>query len=162
MEMIVRPIVDSDLPAVLEVYHQCEDFLALGPNPYASPEMVAADRELSSEHGGEYCGLFNEDDQLMGVFDFIRSGFEGDAACAFLELLMIASPYRAQGLGAKAVAWLLNELRRAGITRLRSGVQVNNPDAIRFWQRMGFKIITDAQQMDDGTVCYQLEKILER
>jgi L-amino acid N-acyltransferase YncA len=160
MEMIIRPITEGNLPAVLEVYRLSEDFLALGPNPYASMEMIAADRELSSSEGGEYCGLFDEDGKLMGIFDFIRSGFEGDAACGFIELLMIGSPYRAKGLGGKAVGWLIGELRKAGMTRLRAGVQVNNPEAIRFWQRMGFKITSDAEQLADGTVCYRLEKTL--
>ena len=58
--MLIRLIIDPDLPAVLEAYRQSEDFLALGPNPYASPEMIAADRELSREQGGEYCGLFKK------------------------------------------------------------------------------------------------------
>ena len=160
MDMIIRPITDADLPAVLEVYRLSEDFLALGPNPFASMEMIAADRELSRDEGGEYCGLFDEEGNLMGVFDFIRSGFEGDANCAFIELLMIGSPYRVKGLGAKAVGWLICELRRAGITRLRAGVQVNNPDAVRFWQRMGFRILSEAEKLADGTVCYKLEKTL--
>ncbi len=29
----IRPIVAEDFPALLEVYRQCEDFLALGPQP---------------------------------------------------------------------------------------------------------------------------------
>src|SRR5512143_3408157 len=58
--MIIRPIVDSDLPALLEVYRQCEDFLALGPDPHASPEMVEKDRALSRQEGGIYCGIFLE------------------------------------------------------------------------------------------------------
>ena len=29
----MRPIADADLPAVLEVYRQWQNFLALGPDP---------------------------------------------------------------------------------------------------------------------------------
>ena len=157
----IRLITDTDLPALLEVYRQSEDFLALGPNPHASLEIIAADRALSREEGGEFCGLFDEEGRLMGVIDFVRSGFEGDPACAFLELLMIAAPYRGQGLGEQAFHWLEGELRKLpGVTRLQAGVQVNNPGAIRFWQRMGFKIIGGPERMPDTTVCYQLEKAL--
>ena len=39
MELIIRPIDRDDLPAVLEVYRQCEDFLALGPISEASMAM---------------------------------------------------------------------------------------------------------------------------
>ena len=31
--MDIRPISDADLPALLEVYRQSEDFLALGTRP---------------------------------------------------------------------------------------------------------------------------------
>lgn len=174
--MLVRPITDSDLPAMLEVYRQCEDFLALGPNPHASMEMIASDRALSRAAGGEYCGLFTEEGTLMGIFDFVRSGFGGDPGCAFLELLMIAAPYRGRGLGEEAVRWLEKELTdphpqpfslegergkdQPKISTLRAGVQVNNPGAIRFWQRMGFAITSGAEPQTDGTVCYRLEKDL--
>ena len=160
MPMLVRPILDSDLPAVLEVYRQSEDFLALGPNPTASLEMIAADRELSRTEGGEFCGVFAESGTLMGILDFVRVGYLGEPACGFLELLMIAAPYRNQGLGAEAFGWLEAELRRAGATRLRAGVQANNPGAIRFWQRMGFAITSEAEPQADRTVCYRLEKPL--
>lgn len=160
--MQIRLIIDSDLPAVLEVYRQCEDFLALGPVPHASMQMVTADRELSSRQGGEFCGLFAADGTLMGVLDFIRAGWEDDPGCAFLELLMIAAPYRNQGLGEEALRWLEEELarQRPPISRLRAGVQVNNPGAVRFWQRMGFAIVSGAELHPDGTTCYQLEKDL--
>ena len=156
--MLVRPILDSDLPAVLEVYRQCEDFLALGPDPHASMEMIAADRELSRANHGEFCGLFAADGTLMGILDFVRAGWEGDPGCAFLELLMIAAPYRNQGLGVEAFAWLEGELN---VPLLRAGVQVNNPGAIRFWQRMGFAITSGAELQADGTTCYRLEKALQ-
>ena len=183
--MHIRPITDTDLPAVLEVYRQCEDFLALGPNPTASMEMIAGDRALSLAEGGQYCGLFTDDGLLMGIFDFVRSGYDGNPGCAYIELLMIAAPYRGRGLGEKAVCWLEEELRephprppappgtrsghsiamergekKPGINMLRAGVQVNNPGAIRFWQRMGFAISSEAELLADGTVCYRLEKDL--
>jgi ribosomal protein S18 acetylase RimI-like enzyme len=160
--MHIRPILDSDLPAVLEVYRQCEDFLALGPVPRASMQMVNADRELSSRQGGEFCGLFTADGTLMGVLDFIRAGWEDDPDCAYLELLMIAAPYRNRGLGEEAVRWLEGELSRQkpAISRLKAGVQANNPGAIRFWQRMGFAMSREAELLPDGTTCYRLEKEL--
>jgi len=54
----IRPIQDSELDAVLEVYRQCEDFLALGPVAQASPQMVAADIALSRGQGGLFCGIY--------------------------------------------------------------------------------------------------------
>ena len=158
--MHIRPIIDADLLAVLEVYRQCEDFLALGPNPRASFEMIAADREISRAQNGEFCGLFAPDGNMMGIFDFVRAGFNGDPACAFIELLMIAAPYRSQGAGARAVAWLEADLRRAGAARVEAAVQANNPRGIRFWESMGFRIVGPEELQPDGTVTYPLEKVI--
>lgn len=156
--MHIRPITDADLPAVLEVYRQCEDFLALGPNPQASLEMIAADRDITRVQSGEFCGLFAPDGSLIGIFDFVRSGFNGDPACAFIELLMIAAPYRSQGTGARAVAWLEADLRRAGAARLEAAVQANNPLGIHFWEGMGFNIVGLAESQLDGTVTILIKK----
>lgn len=158
--MLIRPLTDSDLPAILAVYQQCEDFLALGPNPSASLEMIASDRALSASQNGHFCGLIGDGGSLLGIFDFIPAGFNHQPDCAFIELLMVAAPYRAQGLGAQALLWLENELRCAGIRLLQAAVQVNNPAALRFWENQGFVRIGPAQAQTDGTVTYPLEKVL--
>ena len=36
----IRPVRQQDLQAVLEVYRQCEDFLALGPVAAASMQRI--------------------------------------------------------------------------------------------------------------------------
>ncbi len=43
----IHPVSPEGLDAVLDVYRQCEDFLALGPIAAASMEMVLKDIELS-------------------------------------------------------------------------------------------------------------------
>jgi GNAT superfamily N-acetyltransferase len=152
----IIPLSEADLPAILAVYRQCEDFLALGPLATASEEMVRADMGLSRSQGGHFCGISLADGTLAGVLDYIPAGWEGDPDCAFLELLMIGAPYRAHGLGADVFAWLLAQLRAAGTRRLAAGVQVNNPKAVRFWQRMGLRIVSEPELLLDGTTCVQL------
>jgi RimJ/RimL family protein N-acetyltransferase len=158
----IRPIEDRDLPAVLEVYRQSEDFLALGPTATASAEMVAADRALSEGQGGLYCGIFCPPDsesgsaeKLAGVLDYTLQ-IPGRPGTLFIELLMIARPYRGHGLGAGVVDWLLAQYQ-GQVRSLQSAVQVNNPGSIRFWQRMGFQITGPAQPQADGTVTFPLE-----
>ena len=48
----VLPISPDNLSLVLEVYRQCEDFLALGPEARASLEMVKQDIAGSQQQGG--------------------------------------------------------------------------------------------------------------
>lgn len=150
------------LAAVLEVYRQCEDFLALGPQPQASPEMVQADLDLSQSSGGIFCGIFaGPADEMIGVVDYIPAGFEGNRQCAFIELLMIARPFRSRGLGYQIVAGLEAEICKDPlISAIRLGCQINNPGGIRFWQRCGYRITGPAVDYPDQTTAYPMEKLV--
>ena len=164
-QSMIRPIDRNnplDLEEVLTVYQQCEDFLALGPVAKASSAMVQADLDLSIEEGGVFYGIFDRvTGQIMGVVDYVLSGFEGDPELAFLSLLMIAAPYRSCGLGAIVVQLVEDAIRQDGRSRrIRSGVQINNPNGIRFWQHMGYRIISGPELMPDQTVVFGLIKTL--
>jgi ribosomal protein S18 acetylase RimI-like enzyme len=140
----IRPVTQDNLDAVLEVYHQCEDFLALGPVATASMEMVLKDIEISNNEGGTFCGIFTADGKMIGVVDYVLNNYQGNPQTAFLSLLMIASPFRDQGIGKAVVDTVENEIKKdAWVTVIFSGVQVNNPQAIRFWQRNGYRIVSE-------------------
>ena len=156
----IKPIGIECAAAILDVYRQCEDFLALGPQPRASLAMVQDDLRLS-EAEGVFCGIFDAAGQMLGVVDFVPRLFEQDPQRAFLSLLMIAAPYRGQGLGAAVVRYVEQEIRKdPRITTIDSGVQVNNPAAIRFWQRMGYHIIGGPDALPDHTTVFHLRKRL--
>ncbi len=162
-DFYVRPIFEGDLPAVLEVYQQCEDFLALGPRPKASMEMVLADVQLSRDQAGVFCGIFDRHEQLMGVLDYVPMGFQGVGEDAFIELLMIAQPYRNRGLGAAVVDWLERAAAaNPDVSRIRAGVQVNNPDGRRFWERMGYRVVSAPKLHPDQTTAVDLLKELRK
>ena len=158
----IRPISQEDLEAILEVYRQCEDFLALGPVPTASMEMVLKDLEISKEEGGIFCGIFVQDGKMAGIIDYVPENYEGDPKRAYLALLMIGAPYRSQGLGQAVVEAFEDEIRKdARITTIMSGVQVNNPQAIKFWQRQGYRIVSGPILHPDQTTAFDLRKDLD-
>jgi len=152
-------VSEVNLEALLDLYRRCEDFLALGPQPLASREMVLADLAHSRENGGMFYGIYAAG-RLAGVLDLTESGWLGSPDAACLSLLMIAREYRGQGLGAQVLADVEARLRRQGVTRICGGVQVNNPAALRFWQAHGFKITSEARLQADGTTTYDIEKRL--
>lgn len=155
----IRPITQADLDAVLEVYRQCEDFLALGPQLTASMEMVLKDIEISQREGGIFCGIYITDGKMIGVVDYVPSDFEGDPHTAFLSLLMIAASFRKQGIGRAVVEAIENEIRKdAQVRTILSGVQANNPQAVRFWQRHGYRIVSGPTLMPDQTTAFGLRK----
>ena len=159
----IRPVTQDDLDAVLEVYRQCEDFLALGPVPTASMEMVLKDLEISQEYGGIFCGIFAADGEMIGVLDYVPRNFKGDPHTAFLSLLMIAAPFRGHGVGKAVVEAFEYEIKKdQNVRTILSGVQVNNPRAVQFWQRNGYRIVSGPERMPDQTTAYSLQKDIDR
>lgn len=159
---MICPIEAEDFAAVLEVYRQCEDFLSLGPQAEASPDMVSTDIQHSKESGGIYCGIFLLDapeKPMVGIVDFSLSGNNGYSDQTFLSLLMIARPYRSRGIGSEVVRLVEAEIKKnPEINKIISGVQVNNPEGIRFWNLMGYQINSGAEPQADGTIAYDLLK----
>jgi RimJ/RimL family protein N-acetyltransferase len=159
--IILRTVTPNDTQAILGVYRACEDFLALCPEPKASMEMVQKDLEISRQEGGCFCGIFNAGGQLVGIVDFIPSGFERKPDTAFLSLLMIALQYRSQGTGTETVRLVERQIQKdTAITEIRSGVQVNNPAAIHFWQQNDYRIVSGPELQPDTTIVYRLSKKL--
>jgi ribosomal protein S18 acetylase RimI-like enzyme len=155
----IHPTTQDDLDAVLDVYRQCEDFLALGPVPTASMEMVLKDLETSRAEGGVFCGIYTAGGKMIGIIDYVPSNFKGEPHTAFLELLMIAASFRKQGIGKAVVEAIENEIRKdARVSTILSGVQVNNPQAIRFWQRNGYRIVSGPELFPDQTTAFGLRK----
>jgi len=126
-------------------------------------EMVLKDLEISKEEGGIFCGIYTMDGRMIGIVDYVPNNFQGDASAAYLSLLMIDSSRRSQGVGKAVVQAVENELRKdSSITVILAGVQVNNPQAIRFWQRNGYDIVSEAKLMPDETTVFDLRKDLKK
>jgi len=155
--LAIRPLADDDLAAVLDVYRQCEDFLALGPVSNASAAMVLGDIMQSQACGGLYCGIYSMGERMIGIVDYVPGGYEGDPHVAYIALLMIAAPFRRQGVGQAVVEAIEEEIRRdPQVNTILAGVQVNNPHAVRFWQRNGYRIVGGPELMPDRTTVYHL------
>jgi len=155
----IHPIAQDDLDDVLEVYKQCEDFLALGPVPTASMEMVLKDIEISQAENGVFCGIYTANGKMIGIIDYVPSNYRGEPQTAFLELLMIAASFRKQGIGRAVVEAVENEIRNdAKVSTILSGVQVNNPQAVQFWQRNGYRIVSTPKLHPDQTTAVDLRK----
>jgi ribosomal protein S18 acetylase RimI-like enzyme len=155
----IYPVRQDETEAVLEVYRQCEDFLSLGPVASASMEMVLKDLEISKDEGGIFCGIHTSDGKMIGVLDYVPKNYQGNPEAAFLSLLMIAAPYRNQGIGQAVVEAFENEVLKEDRVRIIfSGVQVNNPEAIQFWQRNGYRIVSEPRLHPDQTTAVDLRK----
>lgn len=154
----LRGVDESSMADILDVYRQCEDFLSLGPNPEASTEMIREDLRLSRDSGGLYYGIYVAD-QIVGVVDFVPRGYENDSGHGHISLLMISKPWRSTGLG-RAVLRVVEEeiLADPAIKAIITNVQTNNLEAIGFWIRQEYRIISGPTLMPDSTTVYTLKK----
>lgn len=159
----VRSVAPSDYDAVLGVYQQCEDFLALGPDPHASMAMVLKDIEASQQEGGVFCVICSADGPMFGVVDFVPGNFEGKSAVAFFSLLMISLPFRKRGIGRETVRLAEAEIAKdPRVATIQSAVQVNNPKALRFWQTNGYHVVGGPEWRPDQTTVFSLQKSVAR
>jgi RimJ/RimL family protein N-acetyltransferase len=159
----VRPVSADDADSILAVYTQCEDFLALGPNPAATMEMVRKDIAQSKDGGGTYCGIYADNGSMVGIVDYVPNHYQGEASAAYLSLLMIASPFRKRGIG-KAVVDAVEKYLGSDfqVAVIYSAVQVNNPEAMRFWRKNGYRIIGKPKEQPDQTITVELKKELRK
>ena len=157
----LKIVTESDGAGILDVYRECEDFLSLGPVSEASPKMVLDDLHESREIGGQFHGIFDPEDRMLGVVDYVTSGFRGKPHIAFINLLMIAAPFRSKGLGRQIVQLVENEIGKDNrVTEIHSAVQTNNPKTIRFWKTNGYKVIGGPELQSDTTTVFHLRKVI--
>ncbi len=158
----IKTVTPDDSEAVLKVYRQCEDFLALGPQPKASLEMAIKDVEEAQREGGVFQCIYTGE-KMIGVVSYIPAGFEGKLSNAFLSLLMIIPSYREKGIGTKIVNMVEKEiLKNNQVYTILSAVQVNNPAALRFWEKNGYHIVGGPEKRPDKTTVFRLRKDVNR
>jgi len=155
----MRVATREDRDALLAAYRLCEDFLALGPQPQASMAMILDDLERSQQEGGSFCGIHDAAGRMIGVADFAVGRPGGEPGAAFISLVMLVPGVRCRGVGTEVVRLIEREiLKDPRVTMIGSAVQVNNPDAQRFWVRQGYRVTGEPQPQSDGTTVLRLRK----
>lgn len=156
----IHTVSENELDQLMEVYRQCEDFLSLGPVATASMQMVMTDIESAQNNQANYCSIHSDKQGMIGVVEYTTGEYLGHPEFACLELLMIAKPFRARGIGHMVVNTVEQEIQKVNpqVSIIYSGVQVNNPKAILFWQKNGYKITSGPKEMPDQTIVYDLQK----
>lgn len=153
-----HPLVDSDRPAVLDLYLSNPQYFEHFP-PSPSLASIAADMTAlppgKSPADKHYLGYF-AGEQLVAVLDWIadypRSG------TAFIGLLMVAIAEQGQGLGSSLVRELLEKLAQDYQT-CRLAVVNSNGQAKAFWLKNGFALTGETKTLPADDVVF-LEKNL--
>lgn len=105
---------------------------------------------------GSNVAVLAEPDGLVG-FGIMQYGDE----VAHLALLAVRPPYRKRGLGSRLMAWLESPARVAGIGCIRLEARADNPEAIGFYERRGYRHSGTVAGYYEGLVdAVKLEKSL--
>ena len=80
---------------------------------------------------------------------------------AHLSLLAVAPQRQRRGLGSQLIAWLEQPARVAGIARVRLEARADNPAALEFYRRQGYREMGTVHGYYRGTMdAVRLEKAL--
>jgi len=120
----VRPVAEGETGAVDELLRHAPGVTRTRP-PATSTAATSV-----------RLGAFDDLRVLRALLDLHLGAPTAD--CAFVELLVVEPRYRNAGLGAAMFTELARRLKEAGARRIQLEVDHDNPNAARFWKRLGF------------------------
>ena len=89
-----------------------------------------------------YIGFF-DGDKMTAVMDLI-DGYP-DPETAFIGFFMMNKALQGRGIGSGIVSGVFAHLKTLGFERLRLGIDQDNPQSRRFWQKNGFEVIREVE-----------------
>lgn len=145
----VKRLTDSDIGLIYDLClsnQQYYEYCAKQP----STELIKSDitmtppgKSLSDKY---YVGFF-DNEKLIAVLDLIDGYPEDDIA--YIGFFMIAKKLQGQGVGSLMVTEICDCLKSIGFTKVRLGIDKDNPQSNHFWKKNGFVVLKEVVK-DDG------------
>ena len=106
----------------------------------AAPPFMAIREFSRALMGGAGVQLVavTEDERVVGWCDIVRVPVEGFDHTGRLGMGLLG-PYRGQGIGYRLAEATIAAAREAGMTRIELEVMASNVNAIRLYEKLGFK-----------------------
>lgn len=149
---------ENHVAALQRVYELTPSFwdlygLLSAPEGQSERDLKAIDEEsgryamgilLPNQPGNADAGA-----QLVGLIDF-RLHWPEPGVC-YVGMVMVAEPFQRQGIGREAwltlEPWLANEAKMRSV---RLAVEQFNPDALKFFEAIGFALTGQSQRVRSG------------
>lgn len=162
----VSPVGEAEQPdKFLELFNSNPDFIEAsepftGRRTYelADAEMYLA-QETSRENSRCLAVRLLETDALVGTACLLVP--HDREPYPWIGLLLIHHDYQGQGLGAEVAGVLEETLIGEGWSEVRLSVLQANPDARRFWERLGYAVF-DERSDQDRRPCWAMRKLLSQ
>ena len=137
---LFRPAVRADLPDIVRLL--ADDPLGATREAYASPlpdSYYAAFQAIEDDRNNELIVVAFED-RIVGVLQITyipyityRGGWR-----ALIEGVRVHSSMRSSGMGRRLFSWVIERAARRGCHLLQLTSDKARPDAIRFYESLGF------------------------
>jgi GNAT superfamily N-acetyltransferase len=146
-----RPIQLEDTPLLHRLYTQSQRYFEIIAAPM--PLLHDVEHELRTALGDPRRHLeFIESLEHHEPVGYLDLKFDyPQAGDATINLLLVAEPFQASGVGSWAARSLESRLQDGDLARSRrvqrmlAGIYGDNPGAVRFWQRLGYQFAVDAR-----------------
>jgi len=128
MAMQIRPMLETDLPAVLALWGRTE---GVGLNESDTPPRLAA--YLCRNPGASFVACDGVQGALLGAVLCGNDGRRG-----YLHHLAVAAEARCQGIGRSLVQACLEQLAKLDIAKCNIFVYATNTPGRAFWEKLGW------------------------
>jgi RimJ/RimL family protein N-acetyltransferase len=122
--------------------------------------MLTREAGDARANGGIFVGIrLRGNQQMVGVASYVPSGYKGQPSHAWIALLMIAEKFHYQGYGTEAYQLIEETISTdTKVLAIGLGVLANNPIALCFWQKMGYRTTGIRKQDAQGHEIILMEK----
>ncbi len=140
--MLIRDATERDLYSIVALL--ADDILGAKRESLSDPlpqEYVNAFRELTAQTGNRLIVAVDEADSVVGCLQltFIPGIARRGAKRATIEGVRVSAEQRSGGLGKRLFEYAIEESRKADCHLVQLTTDKTRPDALRFYQRLGFK-----------------------
>lgn len=152
--MKFRPAVEDDIPGIVrmladdELGKTREDFRMPLPASY-----YQAFSRINDDSNQELIVVKNEQGELIGTLQlsFIQYLTYQGGIRAQIEAVRVHQDHRGEGIGNQFFLWAIERAKERGAHLLQLTTDKNRPDAIRFYENLGFKATHEGMKLHFDT-----------
>lgn len=134
----VRRLNAEDVDLIYDLCRQNKIFYKYHP-PFVTKESILEDMAAlppGKDYNDKFFIGFFENGTLAAIMDLILGYPTKDIS--FIGLFMMNLNYQNKGIGSKTISECANYLKLSGFSKIRLGVDKNNPQSNAFWRKNGF------------------------
>ena len=138
----IRPALAEDVPAILQMVRELSAYENLLDEVTATPSRIQEALCGASPHAHAILAEHGKETAGMAVFFFNFSTFRAQRGL-YLEDLYVKEAFRRQGCGERMLRYLAGVAVQNGCGRLEWAVLDWNLPAVRFYEKMGAKVLKE-------------------